>query len=408
MTHLQSSSPQPTTFDQLLQPLQAPLDELEAARKVHPRETLSLRAFTHLLVYYFTDAVKSGRQLLTATLSCAPELGLRPVKRSTFFDGFNRFPVRYFQLLFGLLLSTLPLQVIPELAPLGRLLCVDGSLFPALASMYWAQYQSGCNALRLHLAFELNRMVVVEILVTSGKSNERTALREMLEAGVTYIVDRGYVSFPLLAQIADGGAYFVMRMKSNLNYRVVEELAVSLPEEVAGLYQQLSDRRVCLIGAAGAPLYRLVCFRFEGTIYRLLTNRWDLTSFEVMLLYSYRWQVELIFRHFKRTLGGLHLLSTSQQGVTIQFYALLITALLHLHLKQACVAAFEGGSSSLPTARPGVDVAALAEGVCTTFVATVGEKLHRWWQISIHWLVHLRNLLARPFNREAVYLLGTS
>ena len=328
------------------------------------------------------------------------------MKRSTFFDGFNRFPVRYFQLLFGLLLSTLPLQVIPELAPLGRLLCVDGSLFPALASMYWAPYQSGCNAFRLHLAFELNRMVAVESMVTSGKSNERTALREMLEAGVTYIVDRGYVSFPLLAQIAACSAYFVMRMKSNLNYRVVEQLAVVLPEKVTGLYKEVADLRVQLPGAAGAPIYRLVCFGFEGTTYRLLTNRWDLTSFEVMLLYSYRWQVELIFRHFKRTLGGLHLLSTSQQGVTIQFYALLITALLHLHLKQACVAAFEG--DSLPTPGPGVDVDALAEGVCTTFVATVGEKLHRWWQISIHWLVHLRNLLARPFNREAVYLLGTS
>jgi len=408
MTHPQGFADQPTTFDQLLQPIQAPLCHIENTRKVHARESLSLRAFTRLLVYYFTASVESGRQLLSATLSAAAELGLEQVKRSTFFDGFNRFPVHHFQVLFGLLVSTLPLQVIPELAPLGRLLCVDGSLFPALANMYWATYQSGCNALKLHLAFELNRMIVVEILVSSGNSSERTALRQMLETGVTYLLNRGYVSFQLLDQIASVSAYFVMRMKSNLNYDVLETRTVHLPEAVEGLYKHVGDLRVCLPGAAGKPVYRLVFFCFEGTTYRLLTNRWDLTTFEVMLLYSYRWQVELIFRHFKHTLSGLHLLSTTQQGVTIQFYGLLITALLQLHLKQACVAALEGESSSLLWPGPGFDGKVLGEGRYSTLLVTVGDKLHQLWRISVHWLVHLRNLLARPCGRAAVDLLGRS
>ena len=222
MTQPQDSAPNTTTFDQLLQPLQDALDQLENQRTRHHRETLSFRAFVRLLLYYFTAPVESGRQLLTDTLSAAPSLGLQKVKRSTFFDGFNRFPVRYFQILFATLLGTLALPVIPELAMVGRLLCVDGSLFPALASMYWAQYQSGSNALRLHLVFELNRMVAISILVDTGNSNERH--REMLESGVTYLLDRGYVCFALLAEIAAAGSYFVMRMKSNLNYSLVEKL----------------------------------------------------------------------------------------------------------------------------------------------------------------------------------------
>ena len=67
--------------------------------------------------------------------------------------------------------------------------------------MLWAEYQSQCQALKLHLVFDLNRMVAVQILVGSGNSNEKSALRQMLEGGVTYIADRGYVSFPLLADI---------------------------------------------------------------------------------------------------------------------------------------------------------------------------------------------------------------
>ena len=165
MTQPQGSAPNTTTFDQLLQPIKDLLDELEAQRTIHHLEKLSFSAFVPLLVYYFTTWVESGRQLLTDTLSAAPELGLEPVKRSTFFDAFNRFPVHYFQMLFATLLGTLSLPAIPELAMVGRVLCVDGSLFPALATMYWAQYQSTSNALRLHLAFELNRMVAVSILV---------------------------------------------------------------------------------------------------------------------------------------------------------------------------------------------------------------------------------------------------
>ncbi len=404
MTQPQDSAPNTTTFDQLLQPLQETLDQLENQRTRHHRETLSFRAFVRLLLYYFTASVESGRQLLTDTLSAAPSLGLEKVKRSTFFDGFNRFPVRYFQILFATLLGTLALPTIPELAMVGRLLCVDGSLFPALATMYWAQYQSGSNALRLHLVFELNRMVAISILVDTGNSNERNALRQMLESGVTYLLDRGYVCFALLAEIAAAGSYFVMRMKSNLNYSVVEKLQVSLPEQLGTLYSAVCDLKVCLSGSKDKPQYRLVCFVFEGTSYRLLTNRWDLSTFEVMLLYSYRWQVELFFRYFKRTLNGLHLLSTSRSGVTIEFYALLITILLQLHLKQRCVSAYEVVSDS---AVP-FDVEELLEGSGSTFLATVGQKLQRWWKISVHWLVHLRNYLARSLDGKGLYLLGTT
>jgi hypothetical protein len=44
----------------------------------------------------------------------------------------------------------------------------------------------------------------------------------MLEAGVTYIADRGYLSFPLLAAIVAANAFFVIRAKVNLVYTRVE------------------------------------------------------------------------------------------------------------------------------------------------------------------------------------------
>jgi hypothetical protein len=403
-----------TTFDVLLQPLESSLAQHERDHPPHHRETLHFREFVQLLVYHFSKGCESGRQLLTDTLTAAPELGLPEVKRSTFFDAFQRFPIAWFASLLSFLLAAVTWKAIPELDALGKLYCVDGSVFPAVATMLWAEYTSKHKAIRLHLCFELNRMIAVQFLVDTGNSNEKKALLQMLEAGVTYIADRGYYSFPLLAAIATAQAFFVFRAKINLVHTPVEWLSVNLPSTVEHLFRHVTDQRVRLTNAEGRPIYRLVSFYVGQERYLILSNRLDLTTFQIILLYAYRWQVELIFRFLKRSLNGLHLLSYSKEGVTIHFHALLIAALLELRLKQQCVDLCETSSSftsqnevdQVPIAGLMIDPQRLAGARGHTFLATVGEKLHRYWKISKHWLVALRNFLARPFDWQVVMALG--
>ena len=409
MTTLEEINAKQTIFDELVKPLKSALKTIEAEREIHHRETLSFTVFVRLLVYYFTTPLDSGRRLLNSVLSAAAELNLPRVKRSTFFDAFQRFPVEWFVTLLSTLLLSVAWQTIPELDALGKLYCVDGSLFPAMATMLWAEYQSKNNAVRLHLVFELNRMIAVQFIIDKGNSNEKTALSKMIEAGVTYIADRGYAKFSLLAEIAIN-AYFVFRMKKNLKYEIVEILTVNLPSSVRHIFSAVTDQRVRLPGAKGKPVYRLVNFAVGEEKYLILTNRLDLTTFQVILLYAYRWQVELVFRFLKRTIGGLHLLSTSKEGVTIQFYMLLIVALLQLRLKQRCVTACELPSAQV-SSQSSIDGLMVDEALLTgargsTFLATVGKKLHRYWKISILWLDTLCNLLAQPFNHHTILLLG--
>jgi hypothetical protein len=400
----------------MFQPLESRLAQYEQDHPAHHREVLHFTEFVRLLVYHFVKSCESGRQLLTDTSTADPELELGEVKRSTFFDAFQRFPVAWFAGLLSFLLAATAWKVIPELDALGKLYCVDGSVFPAIASMLWAEYTSNHRAIRLHLCFELNRMIPVHFLVDTGKSNEKKALLQMLEADVTYIADRGYLSFPLLAAIAAAQAFFVVRAKSNLVYTRVKRLPVALPTTVHHLFRHVTDQRVRLTNAKGHPIYRLVSFYVGQEQYLILTNRLDMTTFQIILLYAYRWQVELIFRFLKRSMNGLHLLSHSREGVTIHFYALLITALLELRLKQQCVDCYEALSSADASSLTEIDQPAivglmidpqrLAGARGNTFLATVGEKLHRYWKIGKHWLVALRNLLARPFNYQIVTALG--
>jgi hypothetical protein len=44
-------------------------------------------------------------------------------------------------------------------------------------------------------------MIQIKLLIPAANFSEREALRDMLQAGITYIADRGYVCFTLLSEI---------------------------------------------------------------------------------------------------------------------------------------------------------------------------------------------------------------
>ncbi len=239
------------------------------------------------------------------------------------------------------------------------------------------------------------------------------------------------VCFTLPGDIDLKNAFFVIRMRCNLKKDVIEHLTVNLPESVKHIFLNVTDQRVKLINAKDNPIYRLVTFDVGNENYLVLTNRLDLTTFQVILLYAYRWQIELVFRFLKRSMKGLHLLSTSENGVQIQFYMLLCCALLQLRLKQECITTYDNlnnipednqennndiksenqdmteskiGSDIFPGLM--IDPKKLKGARGSTFLATIGLKLKRYWKIGIHWLTTLRDLLDKPFNMNTIELLA--
>ena len=130
------------------------------------------------------------------------------------------------------------------------------------------------------------------------------------------------------------------------------------------------------------------------------------------MLYAYRWQVELFFRVFKRTLKGIHLMAHNPRGVEIQFYLYIIAYILLLSFKQKCELMYEnnkleeqdnqmdGISAGLiesPEINQQPKDKEVRQNVCG-LVSLLGEKLKKFWKISIHWLTAVRNLLIEPFT----------
>jgi len=418
---------QPTVFDKLIEPIQPFIENQDQELTPHHREKFSCREFFRLLIFYFVSGIPSISLLINTYLKkqlLSPELKLFYVPRSTFDDAFERFGPNLFKAAFTSLLTTLSLKVIPELAVFGTLYCIDGSLFPTLSSMLWAEYKQKCRAARLHLCFELNRMIPVNIIVGSGNPSERDALRQMLTAGVTFIADRGYQCFQLFDEILQAQANFVFRVKSNLVYSIRESLEVQLPQKVQMLFSNVTDQLILCTNDPYGHIYRLVCFQVGTEVFYLLTDRLDLTTFQIITVYAYRWRVELIFRFLKCTMGGIHLINHYEWGVTIQFYVLLIVALLELNLKQQAMCQQEVKDQSDPNNQNAQNEIPPADSTPSNndsgqscdkqilhpyqFFQMIGDKLKKYWKIGIHWLSALRSILNLPFDDRAIEILSTN
>ncbi len=281
--------------------------------------------------------------------------------------------------------------------------------------MTWASYQKNKHAIKLPLAFALNRMIPVQFLNTEANASERTMLLSMLEAGVTYISDRGYVSFQLFHDICATQAHFIIRATSNLLYEVYETLQVDIPEQWAKFCTVVQDSKIIFANDKHKHEYRAVSFIALGEYFSLITDRFDLKTSEVIMLYAYRWQVELIFRFLKRTMHAIHLMSHDPTGIEIQFTLYMISYLLLLHFKQRCSPAEEEKTDGVAMSNNEHDDKREEDAstkkshssmhyVCG-IVTLLGERVQKYWKMGIHWLITVRNSLLKPFTPDLSRLI---
>jgi len=247
--------------------------------------------------------------------------------------------------------SELLRQIIPELAAkvlptargkdasaLRNLIAVDGSLLPALPKMAWAFWTDDDHrAAKMHVHFDVFKGVPADVTVTHGSGSEREQLRQMLQSGRLYVVDRGYADYQLFQDMVDAGSSLIARVQDNVAYRVVKEQPLTEEDKAAGV---VSDVIVNRLGTdhhknVVKQQMRIVTVKTdkldsngEPNVLVLVTNRLDLSAELVAIGYKHRWAVELFFRWLKCILGCRHLLANNQSGVEIQVYLGMIASLL--------------------------------------------------------------------------------
>jgi hypothetical protein len=393
-----------TLFNTLLLPITSIIEVMAPSiDQESSSEKLFFADFLRKLIFGYVYQTSSLRNLVfeLETNPVCPALGLSPTPFSTFKDAFTRFKSEHFKQLFETLVEQVDLSKIPFIDELGLCRVIDGSLFPTLLSITWTNYREKKNAFKLHLSFELNRMIPTEFWVGSGNSNERKFLERVLQAGYTYLADRGYFSFNVADKVLQAQAYLVMRVKDNLLYEIVEKGAIELAE-LPRCFREVTDEIVIFTGDVKHNRLRLITFKVAGSYFRLVTNRFELSTLKVIILYAYRWQIELFFKFMKRTMKGIHLMNHSENGVEIQFYALMTTAVLMMKFKQDCQELGKGEKKAEEKAEKREQNLLNP----SEWIKDIGKIFYKSWKISKNWLLVVKNSLTQMVDYELLKLLN--
>jgi len=189
------------------------------------------------------------------------------------------------------------------------------SVFP------WAHFRSTKAAVKLHTLLDLHGSIPSFIHISDGKLHDVHALDMLLpEPGAIDVMDRGYVDFVRLHALHQAGAFFVTRVKSNLDAHRVYSAPV---DRTAGV---ICDQTIALDGYLTRRDYpehlRRIRFRDAETGKTLvfLTNQVTLPAPTVCALYKSRWRVELFFKWIKQHLRIKRFYGTSENAVKTQIW----------------------------------------------------------------------------------------
>jgi len=140
-----------------------------------------------------------------------------------------------------------------------------------------------------------------------------------LQPGAIYLMDRAYLSFNRLYNIKAAGAYFIIKAKSNLQYKVVERKSANEDNIIADQIIQLKTRK----SQKDYPdqLRRIKRYDAEESRYvTILTNNFLLSAKLIGDLYRHRWRIELFFKWIKQHLKIKSFFGTSFNAVAIQIW----------------------------------------------------------------------------------------
>jgi hypothetical protein len=352
-------------FKRLL-PLFSRLHEVGCERDTAGNRGLHMDEYCATVMLYLFNPLIDSIAMLQAAVKVprvARVLDIKPFSAGSFSESVRVFDSEALKPILAELAGELtPLSKEPRLSELKHALTlVDSTILQGLSRLSGAGCAStrygttkdgrALHGWRVHVQLDLELFSPHKLEVTGackrGPNSEPNVLRRSLEPGRCYVGDGGYPDRTLLGDIVNTASSYVIRIREDSVFDVVEERLLSQEALDANLVR---DAIVRLGDADTADMnhaVRLMEIKVEphprrtrkvqegsnkSTRYTdrlvIVTSLLDLPAELVALIYLYRYTVELFFRFFKQLLGMRHLLSQREEGVKIQVYCCVIACLL--------------------------------------------------------------------------------
>jgi IS4 transposase len=256
-------------------------------------------------------------------------LGVGKVARSTLSDANARRPVGIFAETFAMLAQKADRRVRVEGAEMVRL--IDSSPIPLGKMCEWAEWNGRIRGMKMHVVYHPENDVPRCVEITPATVNDVEIGRQTeLEAGATYVFDKGYYHFGWWNKINAAKAFFVTRVKVNTRLRMTKSRYVR--KSIGDGFRIIADADVALASKGDSklsiPLRRIKVKRDKGGTITLITNDLERTAVEIAALYKGRWQIELLFRWIKQHLNLRKFMGKNDNAIRLQIIAAMIAYLL--------------------------------------------------------------------------------
>lgn len=297
------------------------------------RELTCWAQYIHLL-YAQTSNRDSLRDISNGAASVREKfyhLGAKPAKRSTLSDANNKRPWKIYQDVFFNTLGRVQ-NVAPKykLKLPRKLYLMDSSTLSLCLSLFpWAEFRQKKGAVKIHTLLQADGSLPTFLYITDGKIHDAKAAKEIpVPRGSFLAIDRAYHSFEQLNDYNNNDIKFVIRMKTNAAYDIVETRIVDKSTGV------LADEIILFRNKVTRNKYphqlRKITYQDPetGKIYIYLTNEFNLHAKLIADIYKARWEIELFFKAIKQNLKIKTFVGTSQNAVLTQIFIAMIAYLL--------------------------------------------------------------------------------
>jgi len=321
-------------FGRLLEPINRRQFQTVVDRLDGDAYDKSFKSWDHLvaLIYAQLSGNDSLRGVVTG-FNANPQhhyhLGTGKLCRATLSDANGRRPVGIFAQTFARLSAMASRQVRREGTEMVRL--IDASPIPLGKVCSWATWNGRIRGMKLHVVYDPKNDVPNCVEVTPATVNDVEIGRQApIQAGTTYVFDKGYCRFDWWQKISDSKAFFVTRAKERIRLRAFKHRTVR--RRKGDGFNILADDEVKLVSKGDSrlpiPLRRIKVRRENGGVITLLTNDLTRSAIEIAALYKSRWQIELLFRWIKQHLDIRKFLGTNDNAIRLQVLAAMIAYLL--------------------------------------------------------------------------------
>lgn len=217
-----------------------------------------------------------------------------------------------------------------------QIFIMDASVIPLSLGLFdWAKFRTKKGAIKLHAVLDYDTALPSYAVITQGRVHDSVAAkRTQFPESSVLVMDRAYVDFGWLKDLDSSGVFFVTRLKSNANIKVLDSFLTNDKHE-----HILSDEDIALTGFYTSKKYpkSLRIVRVYDDINNktlvLLTNNTSWTADTISQLYKARWDVEVFFKYLKQLFKVKTFIGTSPNAVRIQMWTSLIAILLLNYLK---------------------------------------------------------------------------